>query len=91
MNRPLVPPPPPQPLDVVAWVTVRLHQNGTISTSGTIGDKRMALHLLEQGTDAINGLPEPGQIIIPARDVSVMPSVPTIDMGDIPLRERGDP
>ena len=32
---------PEQPLDVVAWVTVRLHQNGMVSTSGTIGDKPM--------------------------------------------------
>lgn len=84
--------PPPQPLDVVAWVTVRLHANGGISTQGTIGDKKMALHLLAQATDAIKRqIPDEKSIIIPGRDVSVMPGIATRDMGDIPIGERGDP
>lgn len=90
----LVPPPPPQPLDVVAWVTVRLHQNGTISTSGTIGDKKMAVHLLDQARDAVKRQvpePTPGGLIVPSRDVAVMPSVPTKDMAHIAPHERGDP
>lgn len=85
---------PPQPLDVVAWVTVRLHQSGTISTSGTVGDKKMALHLLDQAKDAIKGRvpdPTPAGLVIPGRDVAVMPSVPTRDVGDMAPGERGDP
>lgn len=83
---------PPQPLDTIQWVTVRLHANGTISTQGTISDKAMAIHLLDQARDAIRRqVPDPGKIVIPGRDVDVMPSLPTRDMGDIPPAERGDP
>ncbi len=84
---------PPQPLDVCAWVTVRLHANGQLSTSGTIGDKRMAIHLLEQAIDAIRRqVPDPEKaIVIPGRDVDVMPSIPTRDIGDMAPTERGDP
>jgi len=83
-------PPPPQPLDVVAWVTVRLHTNGAISTQGTIGDKSMALHLLDQASDAIRRQVSDAGLVIPARDVSVMPSLPTRDIGDMAPNERGD-
>lgn len=82
---------PEQPEDVVAWVTVRLHTAGFISTSGTIGDKAMVMHLLEQGMDAMRGQKEQPLIVIPSRDVSVMPSIPTRDIGDMPPEDRGEP
>lgn len=83
---------PPQPDDVVAFVTVRLHATGWISTEGTIADKKMALHLLDQARDAIRRqVPDDKTIFIPSREVDVVPSIPTRDMGDIPLGERGDP
>lgn len=82
---------PEQPLDVVAWVTVRLHTNGMLSTQGTIGDKPMAIHLLEQGVDAIRGMKESPLIVTPARDVEVLPAVPTRDIGDMRPEERGEP
>ena len=82
---------PAQPLDVVAWVTVRLHTNGMISTSGTIGDKPMVLHLLAQGIDAMKGQKDEPLIVVPSRDVDVMPSIPTRDLGDMPEDERGEP
>jgi len=83
--------PPPKPLDCVAWVTVRLHAHGAISTQGTIADKTMALHLLDQARDAIRRQMSDSPIVVPGRDVSVMPSVATRDMGEIPEAERGDP
>lgn len=84
--------PPPHPDNVVQWVTVRLHQDGAVSTQGTIGDKKMAIHLLDIARDAIRGqVPEEGKLFIPNRDVEVMPSLPTRDMGNIPIGERGDP
>lgn len=82
---------PEQPKDVVAWVTVRLHTSGVISTSGTIGDKPMVMHLLEQGMDAMRGQREQPLIVIPNRYVTVMPSIPTRDIGDMAPHERGDP
>lgn len=82
---------PPQPLDVVAWVTVRLHTNGMISTQGTIGDKPMVMHLLEQGMDAMRGQPDAPLVIVPNRDVDVLPSLPTRDLGDMLPHERGEP
>lgn len=82
---------PPQPLDVVAFVTVRLHANGTLSTQGTIADKAMAIHLLEQAKDAIKRQVPDGKIVIPNRDVDVMPSIPTKELGELAPGERGDP
>jgi len=82
---------PEQPLDVVAWVTVRLHTNGMLSTQGTIGDKAMAMHLLDQAKDALRGQPDARRVIVPNRDVGVMPSLPTRDLGDMEPDERGEP
>ena len=82
---------PEQPLDVVAWVTVRLHTNGMLSTQGTIGDKAMAMHLLDQAKDALRKQPDAPRIIVPNRDVDVMPSLPTRDLGDMAPHERGEP
>jgi hypothetical protein len=86
--------PPPQPLDVVAWVTVRLHESGMLSTQGTIGDAPMAIHLLEQAIDALRRdaarRAERG-LFIPGRDVDVAPSLPVRALGDMASHERGDP
>lgn len=83
---------PPQPQDVIMYVTVRLHQDGAVSTLGHIADKRMALHLLDQARDTIKRqVPDDNAIMIPNRDVGVMPSLPTKDMAHIPRAERGDP
>ena len=82
---------PAQPLDVVAWVTVRLHQSGTVSTTGTIADKRMASHLLSHALEAVGHLPDYKQIIIPASEVETAPAFLTRDIGDMPVNQRGDP
>lgn len=82
---------PPQPLDVVAWITVRYHANGSMTIGGTIADKPVALAMLDHAKDAITRqIREPG-IIIPNRDVDVEPSAAHTVMGDIPEAERGDP
>ena len=82
---------PPQPLDVCAFVTVRLHQDGSVSTSGTIGDKAMALRLLDVARDAIKGRLSDSPIVVPGRDVGCAPSIPTRDLGSMAPHERGDP
>lgn len=80
---------PPQPLDVLQWVTVRLHADGAISTAGTVGDKKMALHLLAQARDAINA--QVKDLVIPNRDVDVAPALTTKALGSMKNTERGDP
>ena len=84
---------PPQPLDVVSWVTVRLHANGTVSTQGTIADKKLALKLLDTAKEAVERqVPDPEKpIIIPNREVDVSPRLPLREHGCIPQGERGDP
>lgn len=83
---------PPQPLDVLQWVTVRLHANGTLSTSGTIADKKMALHLLDQARDAIKRqVPDYQAIVIPGSEVEIAPVLPVKDMGYLSPAQRGDP
>lgn len=83
---------PPQPLDVLQWVTVRLHADGTISTCGTIADKAMALHLLDQARDAIKArVPDYKALVIPGSEVMLSPAFPTRDLGEMPAHQRGDP
>ena len=82
---------PEQPLDVVAFVTVRLHQTGAVSTQGTIADKAMALRLLDIARDAIAGRVSDSPIVVPGRDVGCAPSIPTRDIGEMAPHERGDP
>ena len=82
---------PPQPGDVVAWITVRCHANGTVSISGTIGDAAFAKSLLDHAKDAISRQIPAGGIVIPNRDVDVVPSAALREMGDIPAGQRGDP
>lgn len=82
---------PPQPEDVVGWVTVRCHAGGTISVSGTIGDAAFAKKLLDHAKDAITRqIPESG-LIIPNRDVTVAPNPAFRELGDLKAWERGDP
>ena len=82
---------PPQPDDVVAWITVRYHANGSMSVGGTIADKPVALAMLDHARDAITRQINERGIVIPNRDVEVVPHSSLVDMGDIPLAERGDP
>lgn len=82
---------PEQPLDTVAYVTVRLHQTGIVSTSGTIGDKKMAIRLLEVALDAIKNQISDSPIVIPGRDIGQAPTLPTRDLGEMAPHERGDP
>ena len=82
---------PPQDADTVAFITVRLHAPGTISVQGHVGDKRFALQLLEHAKDAIaRQFPEDREVVIPARDVDVTPSLPLKEMGDLLPHQRGD-
>ncbi len=82
---------PPQPDDVVAWVTVRCHANGTVSVQGTIGDSVFVKRLLDHARDAVTRqVPEKG-LVIPGRDVDLHPDPRLKELGDLGVHERGDP
>lgn len=82
---------PAQPLDVVAWITVRVHANGALSVAGTIGDPRLARRMLDHARDAIvRQVPEDG-IVVPNRDVDVVAPSALRELGDLPATDRGDP
>lgn len=82
----------PAPDDTIAWVTVRLHAHGQISVSGTIGDKPLAIGMLDQAKDAIRRqVPDAGQIYVPNCDVDAAPNPALREMGDLALCDRGDP
>jgi hypothetical protein len=83
---------PPQPLDVIQWVTIRLHADGTVSTAGTIADKKMALRLIDIARDAVkNQVQDYKAIIVPNHDVGEDPKLPVKDLGYLLEAERGDP
>lgn len=80
----------PNPNDVVAWIAVRLHAHGHMSVSGTIGDPAFAKQLLEHGKDAITRQVPAGGIVIPNRDVEVVPESYLRERGDMAPADRGD-
>lgn len=81
----------PEHDDTVAFLTIRLHATGALSVQGHVGDKRLALQLLEHAKDAIGRqFPDDRQILVPNRDVDVTPSIPLRDFGDLSAREKGD-
>ena len=76
------------PLDVVATITLSLHANGAMDISGNIGDKRLALGMIDAAREAIKHQLRPEDdksLILPARDVEAMqhPNYPTLPVGDM--------
>lgn len=87
------PAPVQHPDDTVAFVTVRLHANGMLTTQGHVGDRAFAVALLTNAIDAIRSqVQERDKLVVPARDVEApqSPEFPTRERGDIPRNERGD-
>jgi len=66
----------PTPLDRIAYIALSLYGGGAMSISGNIGDKRLALQMLDHARDTIAGqlarTPDSG-LLLPARDVEVAP------------------
>jgi hypothetical protein len=61
-----------------------------MSVSGTIGDPAFAKQLLEHGKDAITRQVPAGGIVIPNRDVEVVPESYLRERGDMAPADRGD-
>lgn len=83
--------PPPKPDDTIGWITIRMHAAGTISISGTIGDRDYALSLIDHARDAIMSQIRPkNELVIPSRDVVASPYEGLREVGDMGLHDRGD-
>jgi hypothetical protein len=73
-------------LDTVASITISLQANGALSISGNIGDKKLALALLDHAREAVNTQLRPeDELYIPQRDVVVTQhdNYPTKALGDM--------
>lgn len=80
-------------LDVVAFISIKLHSNGAMSISGNIGDVKLALGMIDHARDSIkNQLKQKNEIVIPNRDVVTPqdPNFPTLPFGDMDPKDRGD-
>lgn len=83
---------PPQPDDTIAFLTLRLHANGSMTLNGHVADRKLMLRMLDHARDTITRqVPEDYAITIPNRDVDVAPAIPLTDFGDMAPGERGDP
>jgi len=83
--------PPPKPDDCIGWITIKLHAGGGVSIAGTIGQKKMAHQLLDAAKDAITRqIPDDKEIVVPNRDVEVVPYAGLKELGDIPKDQHGD-
>lgn len=85
--------PPVTPLTEVAYITLRLHDNGAMSIEGNIGDVRTAVGMLDSARAAVSAKlgkptilePHGAGIVVPQRDVPVTPNTdiyPLIAVGD---------
>ena len=81
----------PKPLEAVAWVRVALHASGACSIEGTIGDKRLALQLLNVAIESVRSHGKEELSVVPNREVDVEPKLPLRAVGSMAERERGDP
>ena len=84
---------PAKPDDCVAWITIKYFADGSMATSGNIGDTAFALALLAHAADAVRGNGRPrSEIVTPNRDVVIeqSPGYPTRPIGDMRPEERGD-
>lgn len=73
------------PSDVLAEIVIRYRDSGALSVSGNIGDKTMALKLIDHAREAIQRqVADPNEIVIPNKDVAVVqnPNFPTVPKGD---------
>lgn len=81
--------------DVVASISVLYHvPDCEISTSGNVGDKVLALGMIDHAVDWIrnyNG-PSAAMVVIPSRDVTLKQNagLTTQAFGDMPSEDRGD-
>lgn len=79
----------PTPLDRIAYIAISLYGGGAMSISGNIGDKRLALQMLDHARDTIAGQLERhpySGLLVPPRDVEVKPSAmypPLVEAGDV--------
>jgi hypothetical protein len=86
----------PTPLDRIAYIAVSLYGGGAMSISGNIGDKRLALQMLDHARHTIAGQLErhpASGLLVPPRDVEVSPDPrypALVEAGDVPppLRAR---
>jgi len=76
----------PTELDGVAYLLIRLYGTGAMSISGNIGDKPLALQMLDHARDTINNRQSPTSdaLLIPNCDVQVVPHT------NFPLQQYAD-
>lgn len=77
----------PNPNDVVAQITIKLYANGSMSTEGNIGDKTLALGMLDHARASVADRldRQRGPLILPNHEVHVAqdPRFPTLPVGDM--------
>lgn len=80
--------------DRIAYIALSLYGDGAMSISGNIGDKRLALQMLDHARDTIlsqmKANPYSG-LVVPPRDVTVAPDPlypALVAAGDVPPELR---
>ena len=67
---------------VVARLILDLHDDGALSVSGNIGDKKLALGMLDSARAAVEGQLLSSAIVVPNCDV-IAPQSPTFPFGPV--------
>jgi hypothetical protein len=82
----------PGTLNQVLFIKVSVYDNGALSVEGHLGDKALALRVLQHAMDSIRAqVKEQPLIVVPNRDVD-LPAYPheVKPLGDMAPRDRGD-
>lgn len=76
----------PTDLDGVAYILIRLYGSGAMSISGNIGDKPLALKMIDHARDTVKNRQSPASdaLLIPNSDVQVVPHA------NFPLQQYAD-
>ena len=90
--------PDPSPLDRIAYIAISLYGDGAMSISGNIGDKKLALQMLDHARDTVARQLRPtAELLVPSADVEVRPDprYPLVQASDVApelrARLRTDP
>lgn len=72
--------------DRIAYIALSLYGNGAMSISGNIGDINLARQMLDNARATLDSQWQKrkvASILIPGRDVEVIPTLPLIPHGDV--------
>lgn len=71
------------PGPVVARIVLDLYDDGALSVSGNVGDKHLAVGMLDAARAALDGPRHTSRLLVPSADVAVTPNERVFPLGEV--------